>query len=625
MAIDKRLFRLHRDKLDPILVRSILQEINDQESLRLLDKILSSDRFQQYYPIFMEKVYHNPNFQSILMDIFKRSGNKKSSKDIKNEVSKGKKTNNFARPSKSNNKGVIIIRGIPIPRRIFNALTDRAQAELKDKLVESSKDAAFAAVAGIIADFNNRFGKGNDGGDPPDPPDPPFDWESWDRGFERYRVKDGNNSFNLTPDLTNDNNITYTMAKGSKPNRFIVSHNPKPASISIGSNVNPQFYNVDYMDPIDGFCSPLHLSTCYMQIPGTAAQDLYEYFTKNIAFDIQVKAQNNVGFNLNITNVFTAENLLKCINVTLKALQFYYYYTSVMTYHSDFTNKNSGMIHIHNNITIQDKSDLTVLARRLKDTPFPPNLMKLVRYMAGNFYSGMHNGSTMYKIVPGTITKDGVFNGSQLNNVYTELCDPTLSECFSLIRRAIPQWRIGDLADVPTSPLYDSDFLTIFANLPFQTVTSTGAIEDFPELASETTDLQYNCFSDNLDGVAYSLTSPYITSIGAYVPNLIYPLASINATGNLDTRVSFSTDGVDQSFINSRSAQFLCTSRAETYISSATGATAVPTVRHLPGASRCSGVNANTILDTSRDTLDWLMSLPSIARGKTTQRFKGSN
>jgi hypothetical protein len=514
-------------------------------------------------------------------------------------------------------KAVMIANGISIPGIVWNMLTAEAKAELRNTVVNAAGNVARSAVNNIVDEFNNKFGKGGSGNGPNKPN------KGNNNNMSRNKKNPKSNASGGGYGSGSGNGGSNSGGGGGNSN-FFISGNPRPAPISIGSNVKPNFYVNDFMNPTT-FCSPLHLSTCKLQIPTSASDYLYEYFNKLIAFDIQSKAQANVSFNLNVTSVFTATNIRNALNALMNALQYYYYYASVIGYHSHPGNKNSGMLHIHNKITAQDYTDMSKLARRLADTPCPPNLMKLIRYLAGNYYSGAHNGSTLYKIVPASVNEDGVFAKSELATAFDALNTYEINEIFSLLRRAVPSWTPGVLQDIPVEPLYDTDFLTIFANLPFSNSFASGDVYEvvnFPTVATSDSEMSYNCFSNMLDGVAYSLCSYFNTFTGTYSPSLMVPLVS----DGFDTRRSFGVDVPDNKFYDTRASQFYVKSRSESYSMVNSGATTAPTALHLPGASLCRGVNINSITECTAKSLDWLMSLDTIKRGnRMNSVIKGNN
>lgn len=415
------------------------------------------------------------------------------------------------------------------------------------------------------------------------------------------------------------NNSSNSSSGGTS---YGMSNNPQPQSIELRSGIVPNLYVSDYMDPVENICSPLHLSSSLFRIPDTSANKLYKYFTDLIAFDIQTKAQANVGFNLNVTFDFSASNLLTAFNSLIYALQIYYYYASIITYHSNPSNKNAGMIYIRSKITPDEMESLSKLSRRLRDTPCPPNVMNLIRFLAGNFLSGDNPGSTMIKIVPAMVTEDGVYGDNEIEAALAGLSTTANSAVFSLLRRAVPQWIPSTLPDVPDVPVVSRQFETIFANLPFVTTSATGLKSPWPFVVSLDQTIQYNSYANDLDGLAFALTSVYYLT--DYQPSLMVPPNMIGYESGLDTRLSFADIGGVTKFWGSRSSAFLVRSRNETYINNGTSGTALGANAHLPGANNCKGVSSNTIEETSMLALDYLMSLNTISRSSVTKQIRGN-
>lgn len=397
---------------------------------------------------------------------------------------------------------------------------------------------------------------------------------------------------------------------------FYLSRAVNPSSVSLNTGIKPNTYVSDIMDAVQGSCSPLHLSSAIIKIPTTTTYDLYKYFNQIIAYDIQSKAQANVGFSLDITNNFSSAQLLVAFNALIYALQVYFYYASIITYHDNPANKNMGMIALRNAMTVDNFNELARLGRRLSDIPCPPNLMSLLKYMSGNFLTGTNPNSTMIKIIPGQCTSTGMLSINDLNNAMTGLNIDATNEVFALLRRAVPQWVPGSLSDIPSTPLYDENFKTIFANLPFRiysTSVTPNVSMGYPYITAANTDIQYNSFANNLDGAAYALCGYYVVNNDDVLPGLIYPYNDDVSGYGSSRRSYYPFNGINQ-FVAAESSDYISRSRPETYQCVGDNQTVRDPI-HLPGASKCLGVSYKTIGETTYKLIDWMMSLDTIKNG----------
>lgn len=408
---------------------------------------------------------------------------------------------------------------------------------------------------------------------------------------------------------------------------YALSKSPNPATVSLNSGIKPNAYVSDYLDASEDKCSPLHMTGAYLEFPTFSGSRLLEYFESIVAFDLQTKAQANVGFNLNISSSFSVSNILSAMNALMYALQIYYYYSSILTYHSDPANKNEGMIKLRNGMSSDFMEALTLLGRRLADTPTPPRMLELVRYLFSNYYSGPNQGSAMIKIVPHTITTSvpsSMIGVGYITSALDSLSLGTNNEVYSLLRRAVPQWRPSVLKDVPVTPIYDANFLTIFSNLPFEINPTINTFSTYPQVSTSDTELSYNSFTNNLDGVAFALTSAYIGADTKEYPGLMVPVdASGSNTGN--TRASYYIDIASNSktFVASDKFDFLVRSRQDSYkVNEARTALVTP---HLYGCDKLRGVTINTITETCLSVIEWIMSLETIRTGMPTSTRKSRN
>lgn len=390
---------------------------------------------------------------------------------------------------------------------------------------------------------------------------------------------------------------------------YSLSKAPDPFQVNLDSGVSPNTYSSDFMEAKENRCVPLHMSTAVVQIPTSLSSRLYNFYYKVISFEIQSKAQSNVSFNLNISTAFTDAKILTAVNALLYSLQAYYYFASIITYHSDPRNKNEGMIALRRSITPQMIEDLSMLARRLQDTPCPPMFLELIRYLSANYFSGDTQGSPLIKLCPG-LPSATMIDGGLINACFDLLDTDDNNMIFSLLRRAVPQWVPGNLKDVPTTPIFDKNFLTIFANLPFARYDGTTNYKH-PTVTADTDRIPYNSYSNTLDGVAFSLGGAWNSNLLDWVPSLIRPVYTEGSTIAGNTRKSYYAVGGVKQFYSAITYPFIFRSRQETVNFTEAGST---TSMHLFGTDMCEDVNTNTMTETSLKALEYLMSINSIVR-----------
>lgn len=424
-------------------------------------------------------------------------------------------------------------------------------------------------------------------------------------------AKFGENAFKGIMLPKNSNEIT--VANGS----YGLSKAPNPKPVNLNSGIVPTCYANDYMSPVEGSCSPMHITSSTLGLPFTTTNILGDYLIKTLAFDIQTRAQANVNFSLDVTTAFSATQIISSMNDTVRALQVYYYYSSILSYESDSRNKNSAMIDLRSKITSQMISDLVSLGRRLEDTPCPPRIVQWVRYMSMNYLSGNSQGSPLLKIAP---TWDFSINTTIISSVLTTLNSATNSATFVLMRRAIPQWRIGKLFDVPVIPVYDTNFLTIFANLQAVTFNNAATAVGCPGTVLADDIIMYNSFNNRLDGAAYAMLSANVGSIAT--PGLCVA----NNTGVQSSRRSFYVVAGTTNWYPSGIYQFLSNSRPETF-KLVNPTDTLPVKFHLSGAEMCQGVSVTTVLQSARNFVDFLFDINKIPTNGTLNSFnkRGNN
>lgn len=396
---------------------------------------------------------------------------------------------------------------------------------------------------------------------------------------------------------------------------------PDPLPIRLDSGIKPNTYVSDYLTPVEGKCCPLHMTGVKIQFPTYSASALNDFFLKTVAFHVQSNAQKNVSFNLDLT-IFSATNIQTAMNDLVYALQIYYYYASILTYFSDPANNNAGMIYLRQNITATMINDLLLLKRRLLDTPCPPNLFEFVRYLSGTFSSGDGAGAPLIKLYP-IAPSDTLIDGAVINTALNNISTGTTANVFTLMRKAVPHWTPSSLPDVPVEPLYDENFKTIFANCPASAFYNT--IGNYiPTVATDDTVIQYNSYTNALDGLAFACTASYNATSLNWIPGLIVPTAAASSLA-LNTRRSYYTVSGVTKFWQSDNYPFLTRSRQETYnVSDACAGSSTIYTPHLYGTESCAQVTANTIKETTFKCIDYLMSLEVIKVDAKNYHFKNS-
>jgi len=400
-----------------------------------------------------------------------------------------------------------------------------------------------------------------------------------------------------------------------------LSKAPNPKAVHLNSGIMPNAYSNDYMVPMLNSCSPMHVNNVIMGIPTSATHPLNVYFLNTIAFDVQTRAQSNITFNIDVANTLTTANLLTAMNAGIRALQVYYFYASILSYESDARNKNSAMIALRNLLTPQLISDLAVLGRRLEDTPMPPRLVEWVRYLSMNFLSGDSQGSPIIKFGADWDCLTAVNAVSLASAALTGLNAGSNNAVFSLIRRAIPKWRIGTLYDVPTTPVFDKNFVTIFANSPQQYQDTGSTYRATPSVTLATDAIAYNSYNNKLDGAAYVCCSANMS--GTWYPGLFTPITN---GANPRSRLSYYTNGTTATWYGTDLYSFLTSAREETYQIQYPNNVA-PVSVHLFGSDKLQGVSINSLLQTAQNFLDFLFAVDQIpVRGKLSSfNRKGNN
>jgi len=248
-------------------------------------------------------------------------------------------------------------------------------------------------------------------------------------------------------------------------------------------------------------------------------------------FDAIVDKSNGADY-VNTTQ-FSLTNFIKWINAITNALQLYYNVEHILAFNSTYTNENIGLTYVQNsyfNSTIRRKhKDLRDVLTRFA---IPARIEAVINYMYQNFSMSLdpqapiirlnYNG-VLHPYATTTPGNEIFFDlGSTLyDSMINELNDPDVRMVNSMISQTT---KFGSdtgrtLSPVSRSAVTDLGFSTFWHNMPI--VTFNGV---YPNVATDTAEVYYATFDQNLDGLIYAMSGiantsdPTIIKPGLYKP-----------------------------------------------------------------------------------------------------------
>jgi hypothetical protein len=221
---------------------------------------------------------------------------------------------------------------------------------------------------------------------------------------------------------------------------------------------------------------------------------------------------NYMQSNLNYNYILDYDDFELYFTTVSNALQLYYTMDSIYAYASNSETENKGMEYLRQVLSAQMNDDYMILRSRLEQCVFPPNMLHWIWWFYQNYSTGTLPGSTIIR---------NTFMGSFQNNMTTQagvgwsfisnnLIKYYLNQLLNVstlgvgpsLNQAMPQWRIGQLpASVPFG-IYDTQFLTYWANQTVSAADATG-LKYFPTVAQDDTVGDYITF-DNFFRWCYS-------------------------------------------------------------------------------------------------------------------------
>lgn len=386
------------------------------------------------------------------------------------------------------------------------------------------------------------------------------------RGTETYSGKEGDD----------DGNTKLNYSGGTVVNPTGLSLNNKPVRVSFTTGIEiggePKFY-------LDGKeeTSPLIMKTGLPGLVSGTADDtniyhdpqVYAWLSGPITNTWITKLQSKLVWTNQIRDIITNANIVKYYNYLITALYIYYFYTSVIAYTSDSRNRNAGLYQIRQAMTASDLVELSLLKLNIEQSLIPPFIMKMCHYFSGNFKQSMDPGSPIIKLLPWVMAKAS--SGNQMSGVAPSVTFPdsnsysmleyanklmrenTVRDITAVLARSYPSWMGNEPLGYESLPEFDSDFITMFNNMQYTTMSSGHAEEDLPEVSSANDVICFNVYSDAPDGWITSMLSIKDTSTdGKQGPGLLNPVLPRTDSNDLVSIVSeFGTGRKSTEFIYS--------------------------------------------------------------------------
>lgn len=398
-----------------------------------------------------------------------------------------------------------------------------------------------------------------------------------------------------------------------------------PIEASLNTGIKPNLYTPMYHTST-GFNSPMYISGITLKVP-TSSTALLTFFNKIITFIFQNNVQASISFSLG--NAITASSLAAYINSVIDALSVYFFYDSVIGYCNVASNTNQAMFDIRQSMTATDINNFTNLRRVLQLSPIPPNLLSFLFWLNQNYLGSSLPGSPIFKVVSnldfhykGVSTSLGdpfLPDGAIITTVIDELA--AQQGVSTILCRACPKWCENTLPS-GGAPVHDTQFTTMFANLPYW--FSNGSISEFgPLAATSTSDINYQLFTNELDGAAFAMTSIFDQALSDWVPSIVKPRNWAMDGSNTSNRLTYTfTSGKAPAFHSSfQAGAFFSLGRYDTY--TVLNSAQTTWCRHDAEVGR--GVNSLSVNQTTFSFLEWLMSFGTFGTLPDRRVYKGSS
>lgn len=232
----------------------------------------------------------------------------------------------------------------------------------------------------------------------------------------------------------------------------------------------------------------------------------------DIFWDYLTQAEKKI--NRVISPHFTKSDLDDYIYHVCKGLQVYYMVDSILTYDSEFQNKNTGMAYLRAKMNNKVIDGHLRLKKTLERQAIPPNLLNFIRYMMQNFAFGEAEHSAIYRLSYSDYLSDSGSNGSAFlaglahDSVIEQI--NASQQANSYLVRAFPEWEVVSMPASTTQVLVDPGFRTFWHNSAIGFMGSSLEVEYSRTVNTEDQKTYYGMAYDNVDGLIYACSSIYV-------------------------------------------------------------------------------------------------------------------
>jgi hypothetical protein len=263
------------------------------------------------------------------------------------------------------------------------------------------------------------------------------------------------------------------------------------------------------------------------------------YFRQLVTTDIYTEYlhQIEVVRNRDAGRHFTKEKFIKYFDSVVQALQMFYCLDSILSYDSDASKFNAGMLYLRERMSSEVVGEYANLKRCLERQVMKPEIVDFICYMYGNF--NMHAGK--YAPVIKMSYYDILADFNPLDSQVDYLKNPVMirylidqvnedfSGAFSFMAGGYPQYKlIGKLPSVATEPTTSSDFNTWWHNSDYTwpIIDEEGAIKEVKHsrsAVSATADIYYGVYGDDVNGILHACSSVLI-GVANHEPGMYRPI-----------------------------------------------------------------------------------------------------
>lgn len=387
-----------------------------------------------------------------------------------------------------------------------------------------------------------------------------------------------------------------------------LNYSPDPVVAKFSTVIPTNGYGDYFVKPTTTY-TPVVLTLGMIQLP-TSNSDIYDYIRNQIRILFVRAVQANTGYSVN-TSALNTTDLIGYFNLVLECLQKIWWTECVIGFANNPSNHNDAITDLSEMFTSQDLVDMANLKRQMRGLPIPPYIKDFIRFFVQLFIVNDNRGSAIISICPFDFDSNGLI--VDFGNLTTQMRN--FDDTITMLAKACEHWIDKKLQPPFGVPIYSEGFKTFFSNSPTNFSDPSASINiRGPIVSSNPQITTYSAWTNNLDGVWFSLFSMFNSGTGFEVPSF-WSLGQYTVGDISCNRICYTENGWLSHDASREGFNSIFTYQADLLRSTTTAQVTNPV-----GSAPVNGVSGRSVTESGYAFADFIFAIDSINKGNRNRR-----